>query len=476
MRVISSFNQKLSSETRCLLIYIHDIIVITLSFPLSMLIRTNFIISDQHVPILLFGTISALIFSILLFHITNLHRGMWRYTSPPDLLRVLKCVIMIVALVFFALFLFDRLQHIPRSVLIIFGLLSFCGLSSSRILYGCFAATSASSQKGKEKRASVRVLILGDVNSTAGLAQAIQTLYGDFVHIVGVIGQRDDIGRHYQGVTVLGDLSGLEQILASLDIGGLRPHKIVTADRALDYQPNSFGKIVSVAEKHGLQVVSSTRLYELDDAEHLNTASRRLFKDRLATTRYQHAKRAFDCLAAGLALIVLSPLILLIGMTILVTMGRPIFFSQFRAGRYMREFQLIKFRTMRHPIGSSGKVLSDAERISRFGQFLRLTRLDELPQFWNILVGDMSLVGPRPLHSRDLLVDDLVLKKRYAALPGLSGWAQINGGKLLSNEQKMALDLEYIDKSSFALDLKIMLLTFRIIIFGDSINNNTKIE
>jgi len=164
----------------------------------------------------------------------------------------------------------------------------------------------------------------------------------------------------------------------------------------------------------------------------------------------------------GLAAILLfSPVLLLLALLVGVKLGAPVFFIQTRPGLHGQPFQMIKFRTMTNARSADGAVLPDAERLTRFGRFLRSTSLDELPELWNVLKGEMSLVGPRPL-----LMDYLPLylpeqARRHEVKPGITGWAQVNGRNAISWEEKFQLDVWYVDHQSFWLDQKILFLTVK---------------
>lgn len=170
-------------------------------------------------------------------------------------------------------------------------------------------------------------------------------------------------------------------------------------------------------------------------------------------------KRALDLLITGTALIVLSPVILLVALMVRLTMGRPVLFRQVRPGHAARPFSLVKFRTMRDGIGRDGRPLPDGERLTGFGRMLRTTSLDELPQLWNVLRGDMSLVGPRPLLMAYLDRYSPEQARRHDVRPGLTGWAQVHGRNALTWDEKFALDLWYVDHRSLLLDLRILVMT-----------------
>lgn len=181
-------------------------------------------------------------------------------------------------------------------------------------------------------------------------------------------------------------------------------------------------------------------------------------------------KRAADLLVATLALILLSPVMILIAVLVALRLGRPVIFRQIRPGRDGVPFELLKFRTMTNATDATGRSLSDAERMTPFGRVLRASSLDELPGLWNVLVGHMSLVGPRPLLMAYLDRYTPEQARRHELRPGVTGWAQVNGRNAISWEEKFALDVWYVDNRTFWLDLKIIGMTFLKIVRREDIS------
>jgi lipopolysaccharide/colanic/teichoic acid biosynthesis glycosyltransferase len=171
------------------------------------------------------------------------------------------------------------------------------------------------------------------------------------------------------------------------------------------------------------------------------------------------SKRTLDLLGASLGLIVISPLLLVLAILVWIVHGRPIVFRQQRAGYKGRPFSVFKFRTMTDRTAPDGSLLPDAERLTPFGRFLRSASLDELPELFNILRGEMSLVGPRPLFLKYLGRYSLEQMRRHDVLPGLTGWAQVNGRNALTWEEKFTFDVWYVDHWTFWLDIKILWLS-----------------
>jgi lipopolysaccharide/colanic/teichoic acid biosynthesis glycosyltransferase len=170
-------------------------------------------------------------------------------------------------------------------------------------------------------------------------------------------------------------------------------------------------------------------------------------------------KRLFDLSVALAALVLLAPVLVVVALLVRINLGSPVLFSQPRPGRGGRIFTLWKFRSMIAPRDAAGNRRTDAERLSRFGRWLRSSSLDELPELWNIVRGEMSLVGPRPLLVEYLPLYSAEQARRHEVRPGLTGWAQVNGRNALSWEDKFRLDVWYVDHRTFWLDLRVMALT-----------------
>lgn len=181
-------------------------------------------------------------------------------------------------------------------------------------------------------------------------------------------------------------------------------------------------------------------------------------------------KRFCDLVFSAFCLLALAVPILILMVLVWIKLGRPIFFKQTRPGLNCQPFLMYKFRTMTNKRDMDGKLLSDVERLTPFGCFLRSTSLDELPELWNVLRGDMSLIGPRPLLMEYLPLYSTKQALRHSVLPGITGWAQVNGRNALCWEEKLRMDVWYVDHQSFFLDLRIFLITIWKVILRDGIS------
>jgi sugar transferase EpsL len=182
-------------------------------------------------------------------------------------------------------------------------------------------------------------------------------------------------------------------------------------------------------------------------------------------------KRSIDALCAAIGLALLWPLLAAVALAIRIGLGSPVLFLQLRPGKLGRPFELLKFRTMNDARDSQGRLLPDGERLTRLGRFLRACSLDELPQLWNVLRGQMSLVGPRPLLMQYLPRYTPEQLRRHDVSPGITGWAQVNGRNALSWEEKFAMDTWYVDHWSLLLDARILALTLRRVLLRQGISS-----
>lgn len=188
----------------------------------------------------------------------------------------------------------------------------------------------------------------------------------------------------------------------------------------------------------------------------------------------KYIKRPMDCFLSGLAIVILSPVMIVVAILVKLKLGSPVLFTQERPGLNEKIFKLCKFRTMTDERGEDGALLSDTVRLTPFGKFLRSTSLDELPELFNIFKGEMSLIGPRPLLTRYLTAFTDVEKHRHDVRPGLSGLAQVNGRNFVPWDERLAYDVEYVNRITFVGDLKIIIKTIGNVINHKDVATNTE--
>jgi sugar transferase EpsL len=186
----------------------------------------------------------------------------------------------------------------------------------------------------------------------------------------------------------------------------------------------------------------------------------------------QRFKRLMDIAIAGIALVILSPVLLVLAVLVRLKLGSPVLFRQVRPGKNGKPFTMLKFRTMMDARNENGELLPDDQRLPAFGRMLRSTSMDELPELWNVLRGEMSVVGPRPLLMEYLPRYTKAQARRHEVSPGITGWVQVNGRNSLSWEEKFALDVWYVDNRSLALDLKILLRTLAAVVKRQGISSD----
>jgi lipopolysaccharide/colanic/teichoic acid biosynthesis glycosyltransferase len=329
------------------------------------------------------------------------------------------------------------------------------------------------------------VVIVGLNRLTELFLQSVQEFQKDRLHIAGLIGSKpDQTGRLMHRHRVLGEAVDLMAILKDLRVHGVNVTRVIvtqniaslppsaaealreleaSSDIRVDYLAVTLGLDQSAAPSGDTGSRSADGMVQINEMLKITPAE----QADLGARFYWKVKQAADVLGALVILTLLSPLIVVTAVLVAIDMGRPILFWQQRPGLGGRPFRIYKFRTMRSAFDSDGRLLSDAERVSRFGNLLRRTRLDELPQLFNILIGQMSFIGPRPLLPIDQPVGSAT---RLLVRPGLTGWAQVKGGRHLTATDKAALDVWYVRNASFAVDCEILLRTVQMVLFGERDN------
>jgi lipopolysaccharide/colanic/teichoic acid biosynthesis glycosyltransferase len=410
--------------------------------------------SDGPTPPYIFAA-AAVVAALVSFLAFRLSDGMSRFFSVHDVISVSGAVTTTVAATSVALFTFTRLDGIPRSTPLIYAFV----LGGSLILGRAFHRVLATErEKGfsAEKPDQLRNVVIIGANRFSALAtKLIGSQIPATTRVVAFLDDRSEmVGRAINGVRIVGASQELESVLDEYELHGVQIDQVLIADGAAPLSDEAIEELAGVCDAHGIDLQTLGEAFNLKPKSVAAAqAAAGEAQPALELSGYFVFKRFIDVIASIALLIVLAPITLIVSGLVLVDVGSPILFWQERIGRGGRRFLLYKFRTYKAPYDWRGEPVAAEDRVSTIGHIVRRTRLDEIPQLLNILVGDMSLIGPRPLLPKDQPDDPTT---RLLARPGITGWAQVNGGNLVTPEEKEALDAWYIQHASLPVDLKIV--------------------
>ena len=386
-----------------------------------------------------------------------------------DAVRILIACCAAVLLATGVMFTFTRLSDIPRSLPALhFFTLTFL-LMGSRFAVAAFSLRRHRHDLGGAPAQVQNIVVIGANRLTWFYIRLVDTFYFGRQRIIAVLDPRQrSVGRAILGHNVIGTPLDLAPLIDEYAVHGVSVSCVMIALQKSELAPDQWATIEAECQARGIHWRSLPDLLSIEDVSAgLADASGPEVQSRIEAIqgrRIWRLKRVVDVVISSVAIIVCVPLFAVI--TLLVFFdgdGRVVFWQQ-RQGRNGEPIFVYKFRSMRRPIDRHGNLRSDDARLSIIGKALRATRLDELPQLVNILLGDMSVIGPRPL----LLADQPNRRSvRLAISPGLTGWAQVSGGRLINAEEKSALDEWYIRSTNVALEIKILLLTLLVVIRGD---------
>ena len=476
------------SRVRFAISLLIDVICIVLASVAAVILRDSFEFSSARLVALAPYFICTTFASVLVLAVSGVNRSIWRLSAMPDYLRIVASMLVVTIVSVAMTFAFNRLEGVPRSLPFLQFYLAVTLLVGSRVLYRLRHASRLSVRRGMaplkvvDKPAAETVLLIGLSQLTETYLQSVAELAPGRYRVAGILGRhKRHVGRLVAAHKVLGLPEQLGRVLAELEVNGVEVDRIVVTAALASLSEEACEAIMAV------QRSGSAEVQYLSEALGFETGARRQISDaavadrtfdgrpvefeiqadelaKMQKRRYWRAKRAIDVGASLFLLVIGAPVLMLIALSVAGSMGGVPYFWQQRPGLGGRPFRLYKFRTMRTPIAADGRKLSDEERLSRLGNFLRRTRFDELPQLFNILRGDMSFIGPRPLLPCD---QDEGFRARLLVRPGLSGWAQVVGGRAISPEDKAALDVWYVRNAGFLLDFAIVLRTIPIIFLGE---------
>ena len=472
------------------LLLLLDICLVLLSAIIALALRENFALTEDRIEASLPYIGATFLSAAVLIPAAGLSASIWRFSGMYDYLRVTGVLTAISVGAVSLSFAYDRLEGIARSLPFLQVLVGTAVLVGARVLHRLSHARQQERRKSAVRpRLSAQsneltVLVLGVTRLTEAYVLALDEFTPGRVNVAGMVCLRDrQVGRLVSRYPILGVADDVESIIDKLEVHGVNVDRIVVA---VPFRSLSFETKEALTRLERRRCVSLQHLCEIVGLEE-DSPIHKLAQPRseslaelrfelaqqeiefLSRRRFWKVKRGLDIVAALTCLIVSSPFFVIIGLFVGVSMGFPVVFWQRRPGLHGKSFHLYKFRTMRAAHTADGQLLSDAERVSGFGNFLRRTRLDELPQLINILRGDMSFVGPRPLLPKDQPKE---FGARLLVRPGLTGWAQVVGGRDITPEDKAVLDVWYVRNACLLLDLKVAVRTIPMVLFGERISRS----
>ncbi len=461
-----------------------DLCLIAVATVAALLLRDNLDYSPERMAALLPYLAVSLTAAAFVLPVMGVDRTLWRFSGLAEYWRlVASCAIIVFAAVMLS-FAISRMENVARSIPILQGLIMVALLVAVRLSMRAhrFRHNRAQLSDPAPPGEVVEAVLIVGLNTIAELfLQAAKEHATGRILIAGILGRNErQTGHIFRSHPIRGVPEEIEAVLRDLEVHGVLVNRVVVtlpfdqlspaAQQALlDVENGTEIKVDYFAERLGFEVrslppagptreeVSKAFPRPLDDQALLESLRR----------PYWPVKRAVDVVLASLAIAVALPVMIVIGLITIVSFGFPALFWQQRPGRYGRPFKVYKFRSLLGAHDAFGNKLPDSMRETAFGRFVRATRFDELLQLFNVLAGHMSIVGPRPLLGVDQLAQ---FKDRLLVRPGLTGWAQVNGGKRVSGSDKMALDMWYIRNASARLDIKILLLTFKMVLLGEREN------
>jgi lipopolysaccharide/colanic/teichoic acid biosynthesis glycosyltransferase len=462
-----------------------DLFLVAFATVLAVALRGNFDTVQETLLALIPYMFIFVASASIVFLVCGLGRTPWRYTSVADHSQIIVLTALAILLALVVTFAANRLEGVPRTLPVLqAGLIVIFLVSVRGIARVWFARHNKINCNIHINGQAYETVLVAGVNAVSELFLRSVQEFATRIRVAGLVAEEPTLrGRVIHRKPILGTIEELWDILRSLEVHGvtvdrivvatpgerLRPHALKTL---LDLEKSSDIAVHFLSERLGFENFSKAsaswkpeRSVQNDQTEFAAARKNHVVSMRKA---FWFLKRIVDCVFAACLIFTLAPIVMLVASVVALDVGFPLIFWQQRPGLYGRPFKLYKFRTMGASHDKLSRPVPDDERLSAVGRLLRRTRLDELPQLYNVLIGDMSFIGPRPLLPRDQSPE---FASRLLVRPGITGWAQVNGGRIISPHEKGLLDLWYGQNASFVLDFKIVLLTVRMILFGDRIDH-----
>ncbi len=413
-------------------------------------------------------------FSLIAFSGFRVHDGIARFFTVNDAWNVVKAVACGELMTCILLFTFTRLDNIPRSLPLIHALILCAGLIAVRAA-ARLRETDNNASNYRRCSGTEHIVMIGSTDLTVLFVKLLAAFCPARMRVVAVLdGRPHMIGRTIAGIRIVGAPNDLQPIVDEFAVHGVNIDRVVIGgdetlltEDALD-EVRRFCGLRSIPLTFVRSMVGLSGLNARDDADSEPQVE---LCPAIRLPPYFRWKYAIDLVVAAIALLAAAPLLIVTAGLALLDVGFPLVFWQQRSGLRGRPIVVYKIRTLQPPFDRLGRTIPDDQRLSRIGTFLRRMRLDELPQLFNVLVGDMSLVGPRPLLTQDQPPNPTA---RLMVRPGITGWAQVNGGTLLTPSEKDELDEWYVRNASLWLDLRILAMTVQFLIGGQRRTNVAK--
>ncbi len=423
--------------------------------------------SDGPPPTFLFACIS-ICFSLLFFVAFRISDGMTRYFSVHDVGPLAGAVITSVSATSLVMFTFTRMDGVPRSTPLILALFMGGMLIVGRSFQRLFAVEKEPDSGYSAPDKLRNVIIVGANRFSAIAARLVASQLPATTRVVAFVDERSDmIGRTINGVRIVASTHDLASIIDEYESHGIEIDNIWISDQTAPLSAAALAVIEDMCAERRIELSSLGDAFNLRPRSTTSVADAPELEQGPELSRYFVVKRAMDIVGSSVLLAMLAPVSVLVAALVILDVGTPALFWQERLGQGGRRFLLYKFRTYKAPFDWRGDPIPEDRRISRIGRLLRRSRLDEIPQLLNVMVGDMSLIGPRPLLPVDQPTDP---SARLAARPGITGWAQVQGGNKISAEDKDALDAWYIEHASLWVDIKIIIHSLIIAVSGERLD------
>ena len=403
-------------------------------------------------------------FAVVAFYAFKIQDNLTPYFSVHEAIDIVETVLFVELMTFISLFTINRFDGIPRSLPLWHGLLLAAGLFAARIL---FRIVHGRHDPMPDYRCRAdRIIVIG-ANPLASLFIRLLNAYApQRQHVIAVLDVDSTmVGRAVSSAQVVGTPQDLEAIVKEYAVHGIVTSRVVVAGEIDLLTPVVLHEVEQICQRHLISLSFLPRMMGLTDSRLETTVAAAVKPPQPAISlpSFVWLKRPIDIVGSLVLLLLLSPLLLVVAGLVFLDVGLPVLFWQERLGWQGHSFLLYKFRTLAAPFDPDGNLVLAGRQPSLIGRMLRATRMDELPQLLNVLFGDMSLIGPRPLLPEDQPANPTI---RLSVRPGVTGWAQVNGGKLLGKEEKAKFDEWYVRNMSLWLEFRIIMMTFKMVLKG----------